>query len=104
MLLSFHFQRGVVSASVSLPPNINRDEPRKRLRGKFIECPDYRDSTRANFGERAGYDAAAFSNRDDLVDGNVCQFIGLSAWPGDHQRFDRGSFAQAKMNAWIARG
>ena len=31
-------------AQLSLLPNMKRDEPRKRLRGKIIACDDYRDS------------------------------------------------------------
>jgi hypothetical protein len=37
-----HCHRGVARASVSVPPNMKRDEPRKRLRGKIIDCSDYR--------------------------------------------------------------
>src|SRR5277367_5225491 len=38
----FHFQRGVVRASVSLLPSMKRDDPRKRRRGKVMACDDYR--------------------------------------------------------------
>src|SRR5580658_8463498 len=41
---SLHFHRGVVRASVSVLPNMKREEPRKRRRGKIIDCDDYRDS------------------------------------------------------------
>src|SRR6266436_2747705 len=33
-----HCQSGVVNASISVPPSIKREEPRKRRRGKFIGC------------------------------------------------------------------
>src|SRR6266576_5261152 len=38
---SLHCHSGVVRASISVLPNRNKDEPRKRRRGKFISC-DYR--------------------------------------------------------------
>src|ERR1700735_1133807 len=38
----FHFQRGVVRASVSVLPSRKRDDPRKRRRGKVMACDDYR--------------------------------------------------------------
>src|ERR1700677_4690231 len=41
---SLHFHRGVVRASVSVLPSMKREEPRKRRRGKIIDCDDYRDS------------------------------------------------------------
>src|SRR5580704_2855367 len=41
---SLHFHRGVARASVSVLPRMKREEPRKRLRGKIIDCDDYRDS------------------------------------------------------------
>src|ERR1700761_3388316 len=37
-----HFHNGVVRASVSWLPRMNKDDPRKRLRGNFIDCDDYR--------------------------------------------------------------
>src|SRR5580704_18364480 len=39
----FHFQSGVVSASVSALPNTKREDPRKRRRGKIIDGNDYSD-------------------------------------------------------------
>ena len=48
-----HFQRGVARASVSVLPSMKRDEPRKRLRGKIIDCDDYRDlSGRSSWNQR----------------------------------------------------
>src|ERR1700747_2818762 len=35
---SLHFQSGVVRASISVLPNMKRDEQRKRRRGKIIGC------------------------------------------------------------------
>src|SRR5271156_4804211 len=40
---SFHFQSGVARASVSVLPSTKREEPRKRRRGKFMDCDDYKD-------------------------------------------------------------
>src|SRR3984957_4601669 len=40
---SLHFHRGVARASVSVLPSMKREEPRKRRRGKIIDCDDYRD-------------------------------------------------------------
>src|SRR5580704_18275410 len=37
----FHFQSGVVSASVSALPNTKREDPRKRRRGKLIDGDNY---------------------------------------------------------------
>src|ERR1700727_1566399 len=99
---SLHRQSGVARASVKLLPSRKRDEPRKRLRGKIIACDDYRDSSGRHFGERMGNHARAFFDRDDGIDGYVCQLIDLAAGPGDYQRLDLGSLAQAKMNSRIA--
>src|SRR5882757_8709931 len=99
--LFLHCQSGVARASVRLLPSRNRDEPRKRRRGNIIACDDYRDSSGRYFGERMGNHARAFFDRDDGIDGYVCQLIDLAAGPGDHQRLDLGSLAQAKMNARI---
>src|SRR5579859_84221 len=93
--------RGVARASVRLLPSRKRDEPRKRLRGKFIACDDYRESSGQYFWERMGNNARAFFDRDDGIDGDVCQLIDLAAGPGDHQRLDLRPLAQAKMNARI---
>src|ERR1700728_4013942 len=37
---SLHSHRGVVRASVSVLPSMKREEPRKRRRGKIIDCDD----------------------------------------------------------------
>src|SRR5580700_3500788 len=38
-----HFQSGVERASINVLPSMKREEPRKRRRGRFIDCDDYRD-------------------------------------------------------------
>src|SRR5271170_6262041 len=90
------FHRGVARASVSVLPSMKRDEPRKRLRGKIIAWDDYRDSSGRHFGKRMRDNARAFFDRDDAIDGHVHQLVNLAAGPGDHQRLDFGSLAQAK--------
>src|SRR3954471_4649762 len=37
----FHFQSGVMRASVRVPPSTKSEEPRKRRRGVFIDRVDY---------------------------------------------------------------
>src|ERR1700677_1602191 len=85
---------------------MKREEPRKRRRGKIIDCDDYRDSgwpSSARYPwERMSDAARAFLDGDDLIDGHIGQFVYLPAGPRDHERFDFGSLAQAKMNPRIA--
>src|ERR1700722_11893399 len=99
---SLHFHRGVVRASVSVLPSMKREEPRKRRRGKIIDCEDYRDSSGWHFGERMSDNARALFDGNDLIDGHISQFVYLPAGPGDHERFDFASLAQAKMDPRIA--
>src|SRR5271165_3123660 len=47
-------------------------------------------------------DSGTFFDGDDLINRHICQLVDLSAGPGDDERFDLGSLAKAKMNAWIA--
>jgi hypothetical protein len=44
-----------------------------------------------------------FSHRNDLVDGNIGDFVDLAAGPGDDKRVDLGVLAKPKVNARIAR-
>ncbi len=62
-----HCQRGVARASVSVLPNRKRDEPRKRLRGKIIDCDDYRDLSGRSSSESAGLTASYLQAKARIV-------------------------------------
>ena len=76
--------------------NVQRKETHERkLQG---------ESSRLQLGERMWDDADALSDRNDCVNGNVGEFVGLTAGPRDLERIDLAPFAEAEMDTWIAGG
>src|SRR5207302_6365815 len=54
-------------------------------------------------GEDASYDARAFFDRDDFVDGDIRELVYLPARPRDFQHVNLRPFSQTKLNPRVVR-